>query len=115
MKTPNWKEQTICKRDGFTIKLSFEEEEHEDAKSHFLGFCGWSEEDYKPIANYYWFTAKITAYKGAIECGSAYIGGNAYKNLKQVLGDNLELNGLSGYMPQLIDEAIEDAHRNLDE
>jgi len=114
MKTPDWKEQTICKRDGFTIKLSFEEE-HQDAKTHFISECGWSEAEYKPIAPYYWFCAKVTAYKGVIECGSAYMGGNAYKNLKQVLGYNPELNGLSGYMPQLIDDAIEEAHKNLDE
>jgi hypothetical protein len=113
MNTPNWQEQTICKRDGFTIKLSFEEE-HEDAKSHFIDFCEWAEEDYKPISKYYWFIAKVTAYKGVIECGSAYLGGNAYKNLKQVLGNNPEEDGLGGYMPQLIEEAIERAHSNLD-
>ena len=114
MKTPNWQEQTICKRDGFTIKLSFEEE-HEDAREHFIGFCGWSEEEYKPITSYYWFCAKVTAYKGTIECGSAYLGGNAYKSLRDALGTNPEENGLGGYMPQLIDEAIEEAHINLDE
>lgn len=114
MKIPNWQEQTICKREGFTLKLSFLEE---DMNSHyyFITECGWSKEDYKTIAAYYWFTAKVTAYKGVIECGSAYIGGNAYKNLKEVLSDNPEENGLCGYIPQLIDEAIEDAHTNLDE
>ena len=114
MKTPNWQEQTICKRDGFKIVLSFEDED-QDPKKHFIDFCGWSEDDYKPIANYYWFCAKVTAFKGKIECSSAYLGCNAYKNLKDVLGANPEESGLSGYMPQLIDEAIEQAHINLDE
>lgn len=114
MRTPNWQDQTICKRDGFKIILSFKDE-YQDAKTHFINECGWPDEDYKPIANYYWFCAKVTAYKGIIECGSAYLGGNAYKNLKDALGTNPEENGLGGYMPQLIDEAIEQAHINLDE
>lgn len=114
MKIPDWQERTICKRDWFKIVLSFEAED-EDPKTHFIASCGWSEDEYKPIANYYWFCAKITAYKGVIECGSAYLGGNAYKTLGEVLGTNPEETGLSGYMPQLIDEAIEAAHINLDE
>lgn len=114
MKNPDWQEQTICKRGGFTIKLSFEEE-HQDAKTHFISECGGSEAEYKSISSYYWFCAKVTAYKGVIECGSAYMGGNAYKSLRDALGTNPEENGLGGYMPQLIDEAIEQAHINLDE
>jgi hypothetical protein len=60
-------------------------------------------------------TAKVTAYKGVIECGSAYLGGNAHKTLREVLGSNTEEDGLGGYMPQLIEEAIEEAHTNLDD
>ena len=114
MKPPDWQQQTICRRDGFKIVLSFEYED-EDSKKHFIDFCGLSEEEYKPIANYYWFCAKVTAFKGKIECASVYLGGNAYKTLMDALGTNPEETGLSGYMPQLIDELIEEAHTNLDD
>lgn len=114
MKTPYWLVQTICTQEGFTLKLSFEKEDM-DPRDHFLNVCGWSKEQYSEVKNLYWFTAKVTAYKGKIECGSAYLGGNAYKTLKEVLGDNPQETGLSGYMPQLIEEAIDDAKENLDD
>jgi hypothetical protein len=115
MKTPDWQEQTICKRDGFNIKLSFLAEDV-SPRYHYTVECGWSEDDFEDLdTNFYWFTAKVTAYKGSIECGSTCLGGNAYKNLKEALGTNPEENGLGGYMPQLIAEAIENALTNLNE
>ncbi len=86
-----------------------------DPEEHFLNVCGWSKDQYYEIRNLFWFTAKVTAYMGKIECGSAYLGGNAYKTLKEVLGDNPQETGLSGYMSQLIEEAIDDAKANLDD
>ena len=113
MKTPNWKPQTICTQDGYTIVLSFEAEDT-DARTHFTGEypnCGWTEEQYEPIKNFYWFVAKVTAFKGSIEAGSAYLGGNAYSCLKEVLKGEGGL--LGGYFPQLMKEAIEEANKAL--
>ena len=114
MKTPYWIDQTICTQEGFIIKLLFEKEDI-DPKEHFLNVCGWSKEQYLGVKNLYWFTAKVTAYIGRLECGVAYLGGNAYETLEEVLGDNPQETGLSGYMPQLIEEAIDDAKANLED
>tara|TARA_R110000850_G_scaffold234325_1_gene359260 strand:- start:10 stop:354 length:345 start_codon:yes stop_codon:yes gene_type:complete len=112
MKTPEWKEQIICIKDGFKAVLSFEEE-HIDARNHWITECGFTKEQYKEIANYYWFCAKITVYKGSVACGDNYLGGCCYKSLKEVLASGKIDFMLSGYMPQMIDEAIIEAKENL--
>ncbi len=112
MKTPIWKSETIHKDDDFTYVLSFEEE-FIDPHYHFTVECKWEEEQYSNIKNFYWFCSKITAYKGKIECGSAYLGGNCYKDKKDVMGAGLDTM-LGGYAPQMIEEAREEALDNLE-
>lgn len=112
MKTPDWKPQNIGIIDGFKIVLDFEKE-HMCPKSHFVNECGWSDDEYNEIKNYYWFSAKVITYKGVIECGSAYLGGCCHKNLKCVMGDKKLENILGGYLPQLIEEAIDEAKASL--
>lgn len=114
MKTPNWQPVQIAKIDGFRIVLSFQKELI-NPKTYFINECGWSQDELKSIKDCYWFCAKVTAFKGKIECGSSYLGANTYNTLKDVLGDCPEKDALSGYIEQMIDECIEDAHRNLDE
>lgn len=106
MKTPDWKDETITTSNGFLITLRFEDE-HMNAKDHFCNECGWEIDEYKKIADYYWFSVNVIATKDGYTVGSAYLGGNCYKNKKEVLGTSIE-TCLAGYMPQLIDEAIED-------
>lgn len=116
MKTPVWQDQILATVDGFKMVLSFESEDHIDPRNHFINECEWTPEQYLEVKNFYWFTAKITAFKGSIACGSAYLGANCYKNLKGVMshGGNGEISCvLGGYAPQMIDEALEDAKRNL--
>ena len=116
MRNPQWKERRICEKDGFDIVLSFEDEIM-CPKNHFMTECGWDQEQYNEVSDYYWFIAVITAYKGSINCGSSSLGGNCYKSLKCVLqssrGGYDPRDILSGYFPQLVEEAIEDANTNL--
>jgi len=119
MKTPNWKPVTLAIKDGFKIVLEFEEEIDLNPKKHFIEDCGWPSIEYSTISNFYWFVAKITAYKGVIECGSSYLGACCYQNKKDVVnpikgGFKLD-NCLGGYAPQMVEEAVEEAKRNLSE
>ena len=107
-----WQDQEICKKDGFKIVLSFEEED-QTMRDHFINNCEWSEDDFKSLKGFEFFTAKVTAFKGKIECGSVYLGACCHKNLKDVMQNGNIENMLGGYMPQLIEEAIEDAIENL--
>ena len=108
MKTPDWQPVQLPEKDGFKLVLSFEEEDL-PAYYHFVGECGWSDEDYQSIKNYYWFCAKVTAFKGKIECGASYLGTCCYKSKKDIIGTNL-----GGYLPQMINDAIEEAKENLE-
>lgn len=123
MKTPDWLPVDLGSVDGFKFVLSFEPEDM-SMKDHFINQCGWSLDDYKSIENNYWFCAKVTAYKGKIACGDAYLGGNCYKNKKEVLSDFKLTNDspiwdnvqtlLSGYGAQMIQDAMLEAKQNLE-
>ena len=113
MKTPTWKNQKLGTVDGFKIELSFEEEYDLEPRHHFINECGWSAEEYNAIKNFYWFTAKITVYLGSIECGSAYLCECCYKSLKEIMNNKQHKNILSGYAPQMINEAIDEAKARL--
>lgn len=113
MRTPTWKDQTLGKVNGFKIVLSFEPEQDINPCEHFIEECGWTEEEYKEISRFYHFTACITAYMGEVECGTAYLGACCYKNLKSVMDNGEHENILSGYAPQMIEEAVEEAKRRL--
>ena len=110
-KTPIWAERKVAEQDGFTITLSFEDEDM-NMRDHFINDCGWPADQFNEIKNYYWFTAKVTAYKGTIKCGCTYLGACCYKTLKDVLGSDTSTM-LGGYLPQLIEEAIEEANEAL--
>ena len=112
MKTPTWKDQPITTIDGFKLILSFEPDNDIDPRHHFTTECGWTTAEYNTIKDYYFFTAKVTAYKGSIECGSAYLGACCYKNLKDVMHTNIE-NVLGGYAPQMCEEAVTEAKEAL--
>lgn len=115
MKIPQFKPQNLGTFEGFKIILSFEDE-HLNAKDHFINECGWTDEEYNSIKNCYWFCAKISAFKGSIECGSAYLGCCCYKTLKEILSfdGNTDIDHvLSGYAPQMIEEAIKEAKQAL--
>jgi hypothetical protein len=103
MKTPNFKPVTIHTDERFKYVLSFEEEDI-DPKRHFIKDCGWSRGEYSGIANHYWFTAKVTAYMGKIECANTTLGGCSYKSLAEILGDKTLPNILGGYAVDMVAE-----------
>lgn len=111
MRTPTWNSETIHKDDKFSYILSFEEE-YINAKDLFINECDWSVESYKTIKDYYWFSAKITAFMGKVEIHSVYLGCNCYKNKAQVMGDGGKdaLDDiLGGCAPQMVEECREEA------
>ncbi len=114
MKSPTWNDKLIYQDDEFKYYLCFEVEIM-DSKHHFMSECGWSKHEYKDIRNFYWFSARIEARKGAIVCGESYLGANCYKDLKGVLGDGQVRNILSGYAPDLLEEAKENAQYNINQ
>lgn len=114
MSFPNWQDQKICKKDGFNIVMSFEKDDI-TMIDHFKDNCGWSENQLRALKGFKFFSARVTAFKGSIECGYSYLGACCHRNLKEVLsGGNVD-EMLGGYMPQMIEEAIEDAKKNLEE
>ncbi len=123
MKTPEWQPVDLGSVEGFRFVLSFEPEDI-SMEDHFINQCGWSVNDYKTIKNYYWFCAKVIAYKGKVACGDSYLGGNCYKNKKDVFGDFKLTSAapfwdnvstlLSGYGVQMIQDAIIEANENLE-
>lgn len=113
MKTPDWRETYLGEFDGFALTIEFNEEIM-NARNHFIKECGWTEEQYNEIKDFYWFQSIVKAHKGVVHCGSAYLGGNCYASKNEALGDKYETL-LSGYGPQLIKEAIECANANLNE
>ena len=114
MSFPYWQDQKICNKDGFKIVLSFEEDDR-TMIDHFKNDCEWDNDQLKSLKGFKFFSAKVTAYKGVIECGSSYLGACCHKNLKDVLQDGNVENMLGGYMPQMIEEAIEEAIENLND
>ena len=108
MKTPEWKIETIGTREGFSIELRFDPEFDIDPRKHLQDECGWSDEEYEEIADYYWFSASVVALRDDEEFGWSYLGGNCYKSKADVMESEL-----GGYMPQMIDEAISDAKESI--
>lgn len=71
----------LFETEGFII--CFEElEEDRLARHHFIKECGWSDLDYRKIARFDWFTAKVTAWKSGKELGTEYLGCCSYKKTK---------------------------------
>ena len=108
MRTPEWESVKLGRIKGFNLFLSFEQD-HQDPEDHFKSVCGWDDEQYKEIKNYFFFTAKVEAYKGKILASEVYLGACCHQSKKDVLASEL-----GGYLPQMIDEAIQDAIHNLE-
>lgn len=106
MRTPDWTPITLPSNDGFDITLSFEPEDHVGSRRHFIEECGWTAEEYKSIANYYWFCAKVTASRGGVKLGSAYLGGCCHSSKE-------DAKDLGGCLPHMIEEAVFEAKESL--
>ena len=107
MRTPTWKPLKLNSVGPFELEVEFLPEDT-DPKSDFIGNCGWTEEEYKRIRNFYWFCAKVTASLDGRELGSSYLGLCCHPNKQSVLKSYL-----GGYLPQMIREATEEATEEL--
>ena len=109
MKTPNLKDVLLTKEGSISYVLSFEEE-YEEAYNHFVGKCGFDQDEWESIKDCYWFCAKVEAkLPTGLVIGTAYLGGNAYASKAEVLGNGELDDILSGYAPQMVDEAKQEA------
>lgn len=112
MKTPTWLSEKVVTLDGIDYYLAFEPDDL-NPRTHFITQCEWAETDYNEIKNYYWFSARVLAMKGQFLLSETYMGGNCYKNKKEVIsGDNWR-DYLGGYMGQMVDECKEEAEEKL--
>lgn len=117
MRSPEWKPVIIAEKNGFKFELSFEPDDLLCPKTHFMHDCKWSKEEYETIKNFYWFDAIVTPIKGSIRFDScaAYLGANCYANKKEVMGNGELKNILSGYAPQMVEDALKSVLMALQE
>ena len=55
------------------------EPEQESSKTHFIGFCGWTPQQFARIRNYPFFCAKVSCWKDGEELSTDYLGACCYK------------------------------------
>lgn len=77
-------------------------DEHQTLENHFSIDCGWSKEDIDSIEHFDFYTVEIKATDKNGNSNSAYLGACCSENF-----DNDIKTGIGGYLPQLIQEAIE--------
>lgn len=60
--------------------VCFEAEQEEmGMRHHFIDECGWTQEQYREIRGYAWFSAKVTLWKAGIELAAEYLGCCCYE------------------------------------
>jgi hypothetical protein len=87
--------------------ITFEAEpEHIGMRHHFIKECAWSEKDYRKLRDSRpaWFCAKIAVWYDGQEIGTSYLGCCCYDTEEQFWRS-------SDYIPQMIDEAVEEADK----
>jgi hypothetical protein len=53
--------------------------EDESMRRHFIKTCGWTEAQFRKIANYAWFSAEISIWKDGVQLTEEYLGACCYK------------------------------------
>ena len=97
----------LFEKDGFII--CFEAlPEGINMRQHFIKECGWSEKEYRSMARKdpAWFCAEISAWLNGEKLGTSYLGCCCYDSMQDFWQS-------SGYLPQMVDEAIEEAKQVL--
>lgn len=97
----------LFEKDGFIICFDTLPEDI-SMHDHFVKDCGWTEEEFRKIRNYQWFIVEISAWQDSHQLGKSYLGGCCYKSIDDCIKEEI-----SGYLPQMVEEAIEDARANL--
>lgn len=54
-------------------------DEDQSARDHFIRVCGWTPEQFRPIKDYPFFTAKVSVWRDGEELASDYLGACSYK------------------------------------
>lgn len=93
----------LFEQDGFILCFEAEEEDI-SMRHHFIKECGWSEKEYRKIRGFSWFCAKVSAWKGGIEMGTAYLGCCCYKTAEEFYTTYKD-----DYFKDLVAEAIAEA------
>lgn len=55
------------------------EEEYAGMRYHFIKECGWSESEYRKIADFDWFCAKVSLWRHGKELAAEYLGACCYE------------------------------------
>lgn len=87
---------------GYELVITFWHENDIGMRDHFMGEFGWTKKRFAEIVDFAWFRVEINAIKDGKELGSRHLGCCCDKRLLEFL-----LNDGNGYLPQLIDDAIE--------
>ena len=91
-------------QDGYEITIEFLPGEDVDMKHHFMNECGMSRHHFNKIRDFVWFTTKVTAWKDGIALGDNYLGCCCHESYEEAVQTEI-----GGYLPQMIDEAIQEA------
>ena len=74
------------------------------AKDHFMKECGWTYAQFKPIAEFDWFCAKVSAWKDGEEVGTSYLGCCSYKYASDFYTKHKD-----EYFADMVKDAIDEA------
>jgi hypothetical protein len=93
----------VVEKDGYIICFSASDEDL-DMEHHFVNDCGWSKREFRSIEAYCWFVARVSAWKGGVELGTAFMGCCCHEFLADFYGKE----NMDQFM-ELANEAVEDA------
>lgn len=90
---------------GYLIE-AFRHDEETSSYDHFVNECEWTEQQFSEIEDYDFYMLEIVAtdLSDISKTGSVYIGGCCAECWQEDVK-----NGVSGYLPQLVEEAIKEA------
>lgn len=94
---------------GFEIRYAIHPEEHISMEKHFIEECGFSKKEFDRFKNHEWFRIELIAsIPGDAEVlGQAHLGACCAKNAHRYVTKE----EAGGYLPQLLDEAVEEAQQ----
>lgn len=100
----------LFERDGFIICFTAEREEDVTARQYFIQQCGWTAAQFHKIADCYWFSAKVSAWRGGVELGAAYLGCCCYETIEEFFA---KPDAEDMYFKQMMEGAIAEAKRRV--
>lgn len=95
----------ILEKDGFIICFEAIREDM-SSRQHFVNECGWTQQEFEKVRNFYFFSARVTAWKDGKELGAAYLGACSYRRLS-----DFYTKYKNDYCMDLANEAIDEAKK----